>query len=311
VKKAIFCILTLLAVNLIGGDEKRGYIGVQLALKEQLDHNQGKASQEITISHVYEGTGAEQAGLESGDVVVKLNGVDITSHAELNDALSEYQSGETINLTIRRGDLDMDMDVVLGDQPEAKHFGNRWVEVHHKDRAFAGLELMGLNDQLAEYFGVEGGTLVKKVTEDGPSAQAGIKAGDIILRWGEEDITNANQITKALHKINPGDTVSVTVLRKGNRKTFDVTTGTTKGFFGDFNFMPKMRYEFKGLEGLEGLHSLEALENLPNFEFRMGEGELGDIKVEMKELGEQLKNLKVEIREKVKDELKEERKEDN
>ena len=158
-RKVMCCMLTLMAINLIGAENKRGYMGVQLST-EMHDGAHGKSSKKVRISHVYEGTGADEAGLESGDIVLKLNGVDIEDHDELTDALSEYESGDTVNILVRRGDLDMDMDVVLGKQPESRHVGNRWVEILHKDRAFAGLELMDLNDQLAEFFDVEGGILI-------------------------------------------------------------------------------------------------------------------------------------------------------
>lgn len=294
-KKAMYCMLALMAVNVTGAEEgKRGYMGVQLSTVEHTGEH--AKTNEVRISHVYEGTGADEAGLESGDVVLKVNGVDIDSHKELTDALSEYVSGDTINILVRRGDLDMAMDVVLGDQPEARHFGNRWVEVLHKDRAFAGLELMDLNDQLAEFFDVEGGTLVKKVTEDGPAAQAGIKAGDIILKWGQESISKQHQIRTLLGKIKPGDQVSVTVLRKGKHKTMEVTTETAKGIFqNNFHFDTDMKFEFEGLEGLQGL---EGLHGLPNFELRFGDG---DIHVDMKELGEELGKIKIDIHEKVKE----------
>lgn len=87
-----------------------------------------------------------------------------------------------------------------------------------------GVSTMQLTKQLADYFGVAEGTgvLVTAVTEDGPAAKAGVKAGDVITAVDGEKIDGAGDLTRTINKKKDGD-VTITVIRKKDQKTITVT----------------------------------------------------------------------------------------
>lgn len=87
-----------------------------------------------------------------------------------------------------------------------------------------GVSTMQLTKQLAEYFGVaEGaGVLVTAVTEDGPAAKAGVKAGDVITAVDGEKVDGAGDLSRTINKKKDGD-VTLTVIRKKDTKTITVT----------------------------------------------------------------------------------------
>lgn len=89
------------------------------------------------------------------------------------------------------------------------------------ERGRLGLRLQGLTDQLAEYFGVEGGALVASVREDSPAAQAGIRAGDVVVRIGEEDVRDPGDAVRAVRAAEAGP-VTVAVVRDGGERTVTV-----------------------------------------------------------------------------------------
>lgn len=100
--------------------ENRGFIGIS-----GMDTTSPNASaygmpSGVSISFVYEGSGAEKAGLEKGDIIVAINGLEINSMSELKKELEYYAVGDTVTLTIMRGTSDgyvpMDVDVVLGEK---------------------------------------------------------------------------------------------------------------------------------------------------------------------------------------------------
>jgi putative serine protease PepD len=64
---------------------------------------------------------------------------------------------------------------------------------------------------------------VQSVLAGGPAEQAGIKAGDIIVAVGDQKTAGAQAAIAAIRSHQPGQRVSVTVLRGGERKTFTVT----------------------------------------------------------------------------------------
>jgi len=91
-----------------------------------------------------------------------------------------------------------------------------------------GVSTMQLTKQLAEYFGVaEGaGVLVTAVTEDGPAAKAGVKAGDVITAVDGEKVDGAGDLSRTINKKKDGD-VTLTVIRKKDTKTITVTPKTS------------------------------------------------------------------------------------
>jgi predicted metalloprotease with PDZ domain len=82
------------------------------------------------------------------------------------------------------------------------------------------MQLLELNDQLGEYFGVTNGAgiLVEKVKKGSAAEKAGIKAGDVLLKVGKRTIEDLEDVSKALSKYDEGDRVDVEVLQKGSNK---------------------------------------------------------------------------------------------
>jgi serine protease Do len=91
-----------------------------------------------------------------------------------------------------------------------------------------GISTVQLTKQLAEYFGVAEGTgvLVTAVTDDGPAAKAGIKAGDVITAVDGEKVDGPGDLSRTINKKKDGD-VTITLIRKKDQKTITVTPKTS------------------------------------------------------------------------------------
>ncbi len=93
--------------------------------------------------------------------------------------------------------------------------------VYLAGRPRLGANTQSLGDQLAEYFGVEGGVLVTSVYEDTPASEGGLRAGDVIVGIGDEDVGDPNDLREALADLEPGE-VSVRIVRDGAEQTLTV-----------------------------------------------------------------------------------------
>jgi putative serine protease PepD len=80
-----------------------------------------------------------------------------------------------------------------------------------------------LTPEAAQEFGVESGAVVASVFAGGPAAAAGIETGDVIVKFGDDDIGNAGQLITAIRKRQIGEVVDVTYVRDGDRRTTKVT----------------------------------------------------------------------------------------
>jgi putative serine protease PepD len=69
------------------------------------------------------------------------------------------------------------------------------------------------------------GAQIQQVTSDGPSADAGLEAGDIVTKVDGQSVAGANDVAAAIEDNKPGDKVDVTVRRNGSDHTISVTLG--------------------------------------------------------------------------------------
>ncbi|MEE1027674.1 MAG: trypsin-like peptidase domain-containing protein [Agathobacter sp.] len=78
----------------------------------------------VYVSSVYEGTGADKAGIQQGDIITKIDDTKITTMLELQSYLSKHSAGETITVTIQRQDgrgyQEAELEVTLSAVDELK-----------------------------------------------------------------------------------------------------------------------------------------------------------------------------------------------
>lgn len=83
-----------------------------------------------------------------------------------------------------------------------------------------GVETEGLGTQLAEYFGVKDGVLVRSVVKDSAAEKAGLKAGDVIVKVAGKEVTRSGDISTVLRSAEATD-LPIVVVR--NRKEMTLT----------------------------------------------------------------------------------------
>ena len=74
-----------------------------------------------------------------------------------------------------------------------------------------------------------GGALVREVTAGGPAADAGVRAGDVIVRVGGERVQEPDDVAGAIQDMRPGQTVELEVRRGGDARTLEVELGNRAG----------------------------------------------------------------------------------
>jgi len=141
-----------------------------------------------------------------------------------------------------------------------------------------GVSTMELTKQLADYFGITGGrgVLVTSVSEDGPAAKAGIKAGDVITAVDGEEIDSPGDISRVLNRKKEGD-VTLTVIRNKSQQTFRVTpkeggfTGTMgRSTTGRQIVIPKINFPNVNISGPSINIELPSIRVIPRIRMRRG-----------------------------------------
>ena len=94
-------------------------------------------------------------------------------------------------------------------------------------RAWLGVVIQQVDRALAESFELDHatGALVSQVEAEGPAQQAGLKAGDIILEFDGQAISDSRALPPLVGQHAPGDTVRLELLRDGRRSSLKVELG--------------------------------------------------------------------------------------
>ncbi len=100
-------------------------------------------------------------------------------------------------------------------------------KVTHTGRAALGVSVISVNANLAaqDNLSVDHGALIASVVPNSAAAQAGLRAGDVIIQVGSQAVNDASSLGDALAGKNPGDTVSVTIMRGSQQLTVNATLG--------------------------------------------------------------------------------------
>lgn len=236
-----------------------GYLGVQAEdiTRENMGEYKINNARGVGIEKVIEDSPAAKAGLQNGDVILSVNGEEVTSVRKFTRLIGEIAPDHQVKLRISRNGSEKDITATLGKRSEMnfKNFEpflgkmegltkleglNKLEGLKSTDKLFntlsfgsyrrIGVNTMDLNKQLAEHFGVSGdkGILVTEVSDNSPAAKAGFKAGDVIIAVDGESVDDVGDLSRAINKKKEGE-ITVTVIRNKSQQTIRVTPEEYKG----------------------------------------------------------------------------------
>jgi len=98
-------------------------------------------------------------------------------------------------------------------------------------RGRIGVTIQEVNQQLANSFGLPSpnGALVASVEDNGPAARAGLKPGDVILKFNGHTIKDSSELPTHVADVKPGSTATMEISRNGETKEIEVKVGELKG----------------------------------------------------------------------------------
>jgi S1-C subfamily serine protease len=168
---------------------------------------------------------AAEAGILPGDVVIGLNGSPIYSVARLRWLLHHVSSGDTVELELSRGG---DRLTVEGRLSTARGILPRAVPPNYAPppaRTYLGVHLQEMTADLREAFGAPPGhgVLIAGVMEGSPAGQAGLKAGDLIIKMDRKAVAGIDDVHRALAYFDPGEQVRVEIVRAAKSLAMTVT----------------------------------------------------------------------------------------
>ena len=234
------------------GKVERGWMGVQAG-----ERPDGK----VEIAAVEPKSPAELAKLKEGDIIVKVDGKDISSSEAMQSEIRSRKPGQDITVRIERDGKPQDIKVKLGEYTEVEARRDLalafprlfpqetpppgWkglqteprITVKPKSnsglrpfawesRKFIGVKrLQELNkESVAALFGIKDGVglLVAEIIADSPAAKAGLKIGDLILKADGKRLQAMSELSDIIQDKKKGDKVKIELIRDKKSMTLDV-----------------------------------------------------------------------------------------
>ena len=195
----------------------------------------------VVVREVQPGTPAARAGVEAGDEIVSVDGVRVDDIDQLREVLDAIEPGENYELAVRRDGERMTLEVErqafvaagVGDrlrdffrrrldQPSPSIQPPEGREPPEARRPFDAPEAPAGPRLGVTAVETPEGVRVAQIEPRSPGAQAGLRPGDVITRVEGRRVASIEQLRERLLDFEPGDAMSVTVLRDGEREVLRV-----------------------------------------------------------------------------------------
>ena len=191
----------------------------------------------VEITRVEENSAAAKAGVQVGDVVLEYNGQRVEGTEQFMRLVRETPAGREVKLLMSRNGAPQAIVVAMGHRKgnilmsrNGEWFDMPDIQIPDIPRVYTtwsssmlGIEAESLSKQLAEYFGVNEGVLVRSVIKGSAAEKAGIKAGDVITKMDQTRVATPGEITGAIRSARTRKPFPMTIVRDRREATVTVT----------------------------------------------------------------------------------------
>ncbi len=192
------------------GEVKRGMLGVTIATAspEIVDALGVDLQQGAIVTSVLPNSAAEQAGVEVSDIIVEIDGRQISSSRELRNTVGLLRQGEQVDLVLYRDGRRQTLRATIGGSD-----GNIVSALDSNDTSteFRGATLAALTGQGDGNQGLR----VESIIPQSRAAAAGLRVGDIIIQVNRTDVKTMAEFTAALN--GQEQFSALTIVREGRR----------------------------------------------------------------------------------------------
>lgn len=190
----------------------------------------------VEIRRVDPESAADKAGLKEHDVVLEYNGQRVEGVEQFTRMVRETPVGRAVKLLISRDGNNQTLTATLGRRKETT--ARAWSFAVPNPPALPmidvprpmimtrttriGVETEAVGGQLAEFFGVKEGVLVRSVDRDSIAEKAGVKTGDVITKVDGNRVRQARDLSEELRSAGEKKTIPLTVVRNKKEMTLNL-----------------------------------------------------------------------------------------
>jgi len=146
---------------------------------------------------------------------------------ELDGGPTINLDGQIVGLNVFRSDLGKGVMLPLTHAMTVAQ-GIR-TDAQMRPQAWIGVELQDLNDEIKRALSAAQGVLLTRVVANSPALRAGLRAMDVVVKAGEQEVKTARELTDLIHQTPTGTKLRLTILRAGATREIEVETAFFDG----------------------------------------------------------------------------------
>ncbi len=210
------------------GSVQRGYLGVGIdQLSNELAEKLGaKRGEGVVVTEVMPKSPAGVAGVQEGDVIVRFNNQVVRNPRELQELVERTTLDSKQSLSVLRDGTTKSLSVTVKALPEKVARADRSDEqpAEEQPSKLDSFEDKKLGFEVADLSSDENqgeaseGVVIRKVEDDGPAAQQGLRAGMVIRKVGRTTVKNVQEFAKAVKKETDANGVLLQVRTQGGNR---------------------------------------------------------------------------------------------
>ena len=197
------------------GRVKRGYLGLTV---QNITPDIAKAfnitvDRGVVVTDVMEGSPAQAAGFQKGDVITRYDDRPVSDVRELRSMVATTAIGSSVGISMVRGAQKRRLVATITEQKTQEQAAPP-ARLHGTANERLGLEAHDLTDEVRRQHGIKAqqGVLVTGVVSGGPADKAGVKAGSVILEVNHKSVTGTKQFQRMVAQVPENDNVLLLVL---------------------------------------------------------------------------------------------------
>jgi C-terminal processing protease CtpA/Prc len=208
------------------GENRRAMLGIVIE----------DAERGVRVTGVTPGGPADEAGLQTGDVILSVDGAGLEGETDTSPSrlliaqLSHVEPGDEVALRVLRDGRTLDMRVTAHESSVYLPFVltrpfradvplTTRLERFLPFGQWRDMELVSLTPELGAYFGTDEGILVVRAPEDDALT---LHDGDVILAIGDRRPTSPEHAMRILASFEPGETLRLTIMRQQQQQTLQI-----------------------------------------------------------------------------------------
>jgi serine protease Do len=209
------------------GEVSRGFIGVRLKkVDPDLQRSLSlRTSSGALVQDVERGTPAERADLRTYDVIVAVDGRQVTANDDLIQIIAARKPGTVATLQIVRDGRTMNVPVKLAERPLRPENVDAAAEERPQSRRRElplGMAVRNLDGQLLKHLDLPSGThgvVVSQVEPAGVADEAEIQRGHVVLEINRQRVRNVEDFRRLVSAARSGDVLTLYIYNPGSGRT--------------------------------------------------------------------------------------------